>query len=83
VGELLPLSLGHGKRVWTVAFSPDGKWLASGSHDGKIRLWDLEAQPLRSTILSDGPQVWAVAFAPDGRQERLTPIFFDTPILTD
>ena len=38
---------GDGKvAVWTIALSPNGKTIASGGHDGKVRLWDVETEKL-------------------------------------
>ena len=33
---------GHTGRVWSVAFSPDGKKFVSGSHDKLVKIWDTE-----------------------------------------
>jgi len=41
-GKLMKTLTGHGSYVWSVAFSPDGKTLASGSEDNTIKLWGVE-----------------------------------------
>jgi WD40 repeat protein len=50
-----------------VAFSPDGEWLASGSSDQTIRLWEINDPGAEPVVLSGhDSSVWSVAFSPDG-----------------
>ena len=52
-------------RCTSVAFSPDGRTLASASDDGTIRLWDVATGRCLAILLAT-PEGWA-AFTPDGR----------------
>jgi WD40 repeat protein len=53
--------------VFTVAFSPDGRTLASAGQDTTIRLWDLASHRELGAPLSGSGSIFSVAFSPDGR----------------
>jgi WD40 repeat protein len=59
----------HKGFVRSVAFSPDGKLLATSSYDrtGKIRLWEVATGKLVREILARKDTLYGLAFAPDGR----------------
>ncbi|MFO1501043.1 MAG: serine/threonine-protein kinase [Verrucomicrobiota bacterium] len=58
---------GHSANVWRICFSPDGRYLASGSSDQSIRLWEVQSGRLFSVLRGHGDEVWSLAFAPDSR----------------
>ncbi|HEV3444738.1 MAG TPA: WD40 repeat domain-containing protein, partial [Gemmataceae bacterium] len=59
---------GHTKAVTCLAYSKDGKLLASGSNDRSVRLWDIASgQSLRS-LRGHGEEITAVGISPDGGQ---------------
>ncbi len=54
--------------VYSVAFSPDGKTLASGDEGGALRLWDTETlKPIGEPLFDINRTIWSVAFSPDGK----------------
>ncbi len=59
--------VGHSNAVTSVAFSPDGKTLASGSQDKTIEMWKLETGKRWYTLTGHSDWVTCVAFSPDGR----------------
>ena len=59
-------SLNHNGSVIAVAFSPDGKWLATASRDNTARVWEA-ATGKELARLNHDDVVQAVAFSPDGQ----------------
>jgi WD40 repeat protein len=66
--QLIRFLTEHKNAVRSVAFSPDGKTLASGSPDGTIILWDVASRkPIGEPFSGHMDWVTSVAFSPDGK----------------
>ena len=72
--ELLTLR-GHCGWIRTVAFSPDGKRLATGGYDDTAKIWDATTGQDLLTLCGHSSYVTSVAFSPDGK--RLATANFD------
>jgi WD40 repeat protein len=51
----------------SIAFSPNGQTLASGSIDETIKLWNWRTGEIIRTFTGHSAIVWSVAFSPDGQ----------------
>ena len=58
---------GHTSWVRSIAFSPDGKTLASASSDSTIKLWDVATGKEQATLEGHTNVVHSVAYSPDGK----------------
>ena len=65
-GPLDRVLVGHAHSVWSLAFTPDGSHIVSGSLDCTIRIWDVATGRLERTLPGE-VMVNAVAVTPDGR----------------
>ncbi len=65
-GEVMLTLEGHKDWVCSVSFSPDGRYLASGSSDKTIKLWDTGDGHERLTITGHTGEVASIDFSPDG-----------------
>ena len=53
--------------MFSVAYSPDGKTLASAGDDGTVKLWEGATGKEQATLRGHSREVWSVAYSPDGK----------------
>jgi WD40 repeat protein len=67
-GTLVRSLKGHAYTIYDLAFSPDGKQLASASQDNTVRIWNVETGESERILQGHEAAVHGIAWSPDGRQ---------------
>jgi WD40 repeat protein len=57
---------GHSNRIWSVAFSPDSKYILSGSSDRTMKLWDISTEKESATFRNHSDGISSVVFSKTG-----------------
>jgi tricorn protease-like protein len=66
-GQPMRTFIGHSDRVYALAYSPDGRFLASGGEDGIIKIWDPASGRELRTLRGHSGTIITLAYSPDGR----------------
>ena len=66
-GKLARKFVGHADALYALALSPDGKTMATGGYDQKIKLWDLTTGKEKTTLKGHNGSINGLAFRPDGK----------------
>lgn len=64
-GKLVNTLEGHAMPIRSLAYSPDSKYLVTGSDDCHLKIYDVQSGDLMSTLSGHGSWVLNVAFSPD------------------
>jgi|GEM_PF-2404952 len=55
------------QEVFSLAYSPDGKYLASGNKDSKIMIWDIDKQKMIKMVEGHKEKIYSLSYSPNGK----------------